>query len=123
VRDANRCSEIVDDERVARAVWVIVPRDLSAALEVHARFDRGAGSATSARGTRRRACALCRCVQPRVNRTLNISIVTKRQEKHVLWSASTQPQRPTLFGEATMPFSGRLVYVADSEHNRGRWRD
>lgn len=76
-----------------------------------------------ARGTRRRAGALCRCGQPRANRTLNISMVTKRQEKHVPWSASIKPQRPTLFGEATMPFSGRPVYVADSEHNRGRWRD
>jgi len=41
----------------------------------------------------------------------------------VLWSASIKPQRPTPFGEATVPFSGRLVYLADREHNRGRWRD
>jgi hypothetical protein len=50
-------------------------------------------------------------------------MVTKRQEKHVSWSASIKPQRPPLFGEPTMPFSGRHVYVADSEHNQGRWRD
>jgi len=41
----------------------------------------------------------------------------------MLWLASIKPQRPTLCGEATMPFSGRPVYLADSEHNRGRWRD
>ena len=41
----------------------------------------------------------------------------------MLWSTSRKPQRLTLCGEAIMPFSGRPVYLADSEHNRGRWRD
>jgi hypothetical protein len=41
----------------------------------------------------------------------------------MLWSASIKPQRSTLCGEATVPFLGRPVYLADSEHNRGRWRD
>jgi hypothetical protein len=63
-------------------------------------------------------------LQPeKVQRTLNIGIATKRQEKHMLWSASIKPQRSTLGGEATMPFSGRPVYLADSEHDRSRWRD
>jgi hypothetical protein len=41
----------------------------------------------------------------------------------MLWSTSIKPQGHTLGGEATMPFSERPCYLADSEQIRGRWRD
>ena len=39
------------------------------------------------------------------------------------WSTSIQPQRVTLFGEATLPICGYAANLADRESHRGRWRD
>ena len=48
---------------------------------------------------------------------------TRKEHKVLLRSASIQPQRATLCGEATLSSYGWPVSLTDSEIHRERWRD